>query len=166
MVPGDIMLEPAVLVALVVLVVNDHALKGAAPAPITGILSGFAGIILVPPMLVAAVELVRPRSSACSLMPMAIACALVGTGYAAVELLPAATEVYRWAWGGLQWPGGVAMDLLTGAARHSSGIVPVAATRDPFDLVAVPALAVPLWVQARRVSRCSGRSREMPLAEA
>lgn len=152
------MLEPAVLIALAVLIVNDHVLKGAAPAPITGILSGFAGIILVPAMLVAAVELTIRRASGPSLTPMLIACAFVGTAYAAVEVMPVAADIYRWTWGVLQWAARIGLGLLTGAHAGPPGVVPVAAVRDPLDLLALPALAVPLWLQVGRIRSRSGGS--------
>ena len=48
------LLHPAFLTALVVLVVNDHLLKAAAPSAVTGKLSDFAGLVVLPVLLCAA----------------------------------------------------------------------------------------------------------------
>jgi hypothetical protein len=152
--PGDLLLSWPILLSLLTLVVNDHLLKGVAPPPLTGILSGVAGLVLMPAVLVAGLELsgpVRIRSWRPTMMPMVAAGLAVGTAYAAVELLPAGAELYRWTWGALQWP--VATVIAIAAGQPSPGIVPVLAVADPFDLLALPALALPLLAQARRTER-------------
>jgi hypothetical protein len=65
-VAGDILLAPPVLIALAVLVVNDQLLKATVPGPLTGILSGIAGLVLTPAVLVGAVEPVRGVAPAAS----------------------------------------------------------------------------------------------------
>ena len=155
---GDLLLEPVILLAMATLVVNDHVLKGVGPAPLTGILSGIAGLVLVPAVLVAGLELLmslRGRWMAPSMVPMLGACLAVGTAYGAVELLPAATDIYRWTWGVLQWPAATLLALAGGQAPPA--LVPVRAVADPFDLLALPVLAIPLVLQARRMSVPSGR---------
>jgi hypothetical protein len=154
---GDLLLEPASLVAMAVLVVNDHILKGVGPAQLTGLLSGIAGLVLMPALLTAGAEMVtslRGRWRKPELRPMLVACLLVGAAYAAVELFPFATETYRWTWGALQWPVASILAVVEGGAVP--GIVSVQAVADPWDLLALPALAVPLLVQARRVTAASG----------
>jgi hypothetical protein len=151
--PGDLLLEPAILVTLAVLVLNDHVLKGPGPAPVTGILSGMAGLVLMPAVLVAGMELLawlRGRWLAPRMPPMLAASAAVGTAYAMVELVPAATELYRWTWAWLQWPGAAVLALLGG--HPLPAITPVRAVADPFDLLALPCLAIPILIQARRAS--------------
>lgn len=155
---ADLLLEPVVLLALATLVINDHVLKGVGPAPLTGILSGIAGLVLVPAVLVACHELVialRGRWMAPSMVPMLGACLAVATAYGAVELLPAATDIYRWTWGVLQWPAATLLALAGGQAPPA--LVPVRAVADPFDLLALPVLAIPLVLQARRTSVPAGR---------
>jgi hypothetical protein len=157
--PGDLLLAPPILFALVTLVVNDHLLKGVAPAPLTGILSGIAGIVVMPAVLVAGAELamsVRGRWVGPRIQPMLAACLAVGLAYAAVELLPVGTELYRWTWGVLQWPAAALLALVSGEPRPA--VVPVQAVADPFDLLALPFLAGPLAMQALRTSRPSGQS--------
>lgn len=152
--PGDLLLAWPILLSLVTLVVNDHVLKGVAASPLTGILSGVAGLALTPAVLVAGIELAgsaRHRPWQPTLMPMVAACLAVGTAYGLVELLPAGTELFRWTWGALQWP--VATVIAVAAGQPVPGIVPVLAVADPFDLLALPALVVPLAVQARRAER-------------
>ena len=154
--PGDLLLDPVILLALAVLVLNDHVLKGPGPAPLTGILSGMAGLILMPSVLVAGTELLawlRGRWLTSTMRPMLAASVAVGTAYALVELLPAATELYAWTWGMLQWPGATVLALLGGDPLP--GIVPVRAVADPFDLLALPCLAIPVLLQGRRLSAAS-----------
>lgn len=152
--PGDLLLAWPILLSLVILVVNDHLLKGVGPSPLTGILSGVAGLVLMPAVLVAGTEVagsIRHRPWHPTLMPMVAAGLAVGAAYGAVELLPAGAELYRWTWGALQWP--VAALIATAAGQPAPGIVPVLAVADPLDLLALPALAVPFAVQARRAER-------------
>lgn len=152
-----------ILVALAVLVVNDHVLKSVAPGPLTGILSGLAGLVLTPALLVAGVELassVRARWVGPSVRPMLGACLLVGTAYAAVELVPLATDLYRWTWGALQWPGASALALAEGGRLPA--VVPVRAVADPADLLALPVLLVPIVIQARRASAAFGTLAQHP----
>jgi hypothetical protein len=154
--PGDLLLDPVILLALAVLVLNDQVLKGPGPAPLTGIMSGMAGLVLMPSVLVAGIELLaRLRGAwlAPSMRLMLAASLAVGSAYALVELLPAATDLYGWTWGMLQWPGATALALLGG--HPLPGIVPVRAIADPFDLLALPCLAIPVLLQARRLSAAS-----------
>lgn len=48
---GDSLLHPVVLVAVVVLVLNDHWWKGVGPALVTGRLSDVAGLLFFPLLL-------------------------------------------------------------------------------------------------------------------
>jgi hypothetical protein len=153
---GDLMLDPMILLALSTLVVNDHVLKGVGPAPLTGILSGIAGLVLMPVVLVAGAELIlsaRGRWLAPAMGPMLASCLAVGCAYALVELVPAATELYRWTWGIIQWPVSAVIELA--GSRSLSDVVPVRAVADPLDLLALPVLAIPVMIQARRASVAS-----------
>ena len=49
--------HPATVIALLVLVVNDHVLKAAYPGWVTGKLSDAAGLVLAPPLLAAVLGL-------------------------------------------------------------------------------------------------------------
>jgi hypothetical protein len=136
---GAVVLHPAALVALVVLVVNDHVAKTLWPGVLTGKASDVAGLVLAPLVLVALAEIgceiagrERPGAGV-----VVVAAALTGAGFAAVQLSPAAGSLYRH---GL----GAAQQLLGGDGR------PVVLTPDLTDLLALPALLVP-WIVAGRV---------------
>lgn len=93
--------SPVFGAALLVLVLNDHWLKGAGLLPgwLTGKLSDFAGLI-VAPILMATLVRARTRSSR-------LACwALVAAGFAAIKLSPAAARgvehFTRWVGSGWQ----------------------------------------------------------------
>jgi hypothetical protein len=73
---------------------------------------------------------------------------VTGVVFALVKTTSTGLETYRVGLGVLQWPFFALSDLLRGVPVH--GIQRVAATRDATDLFALPALAVPLLVGARR----------------
>jgi hypothetical protein len=153
-VPADGLLHPVALVALAILLLNDHVLKAGAPSPLTGILSGFAGIVLFPLALQAGSELlVAPGSRwrGPSARVIALACMATGIGYAAVELLPPAAEAYRYGLGALQWLGSAVLALVT--SDPLPPVVPVLAISDPWDLLALSALIIPWSVGRARATR-------------
>src|SRR5581483_7864797 len=79
--------HPLWLAALIVLLINDHFLKGGnvIPGCVTGKLSDFAGLIVAPVLLA---TVVRARRTSAR-----FACvAAVGVGFAAVKLVPAAAR--------------------------------------------------------------------------
>jgi hypothetical protein len=113
--------------ALVLLIANDHWLKGhrLLPPLVTGKLSDFAGLFIAPPILAV---LVRSRTRF-----TLIACHLViATVFAALKLSPALARAWD--------------TLLAGAGLHSH-MVP-----DPSDLVALVAL-VGSWCLLTRAPR-------------
>jgi hypothetical protein len=114
--PARALLTPTWLLALVVLALNDHLLKGAGllPGAVTGKLSDLAGM-LVAPVLLAVLLRVRSRRG------LLLCHAAVGAVFAAINLSPAAADAWS-ALMGLVWPWHV--------------------TVDPTDLLALPALAL------------------------
>jgi hypothetical protein len=153
-VPADGLLHPVALVALAMLVINDHVLKVYAPSPLTGILSGVAGIIILPLVLQAGWETVqslRGRGAGPSLRVLLVGCLATGIAYAAVEMVPPITELYRYGWGALQWPASAMLALVDQEALPR--IVPVLAVADPLDLSALPFLTIPWWLGRQRASR-------------
>jgi hypothetical protein len=114
--PARALLTPTWLLALVVLALNDHLLKGAGllPGAVTGKLSDLAGM-LVAPVLLAVLLRVRSRRG------LLLCHAAVGAVFAAINLSPAAAAAWS-ALMGLVWPWHV--------------------TVDPTDLLALPALAL------------------------
>jgi hypothetical protein len=107
--------HPTWWVALVVLVANDHLLKGAGvlPSVLTGKLSDFAGLYVVPGVLAA---LLRVRSRAA----WASCHVVVGVCFAAINVWPRASIAFE----------------------ELFGVVNVC---DPTDLLALPMLAVSIW---------------------
>ena len=153
-VPADGLLHPVALVALAILLLNDHVLKASVPSPLTGILSGFAGIVLFPLALQAGSELLVASGSRWrgpSVRVIALACMATGIGYAAVELLPPAMEAYQYGQGALQWPASAVLALV--ASDPLPPVVPVLAISDPWDLLALSALIIPWSVGRARATR-------------
>lgn len=118
--PARGLLHPAWLASLVVLALNDHVLKGSGllPGVLTGKLSDVAGLVVAPLLLAA---LLRVRSARAW-----VACHVaVGAVFSAIQLSAAAAE----SWSALMGVFGF----------------PWIITRDPTDLLALPALAASGW---------------------
>jgi hypothetical protein len=141
--PAGELLHPATLIALLALVANDWLAKPSAAAPpwLTGKLSDVAGLAAAPLVATAALDCalwlmarLGPRVDFSlhrgRLFTALLTCA---AGFAAVKLSPAAARALEGgaAWIGLDW-------------RVAS---------DPSDLVALPAIAVALWIGRREIAR-------------
>jgi hypothetical protein len=142
---GDALLSPAAVLAVAVLLVNDHVLKRAYPGWVTGKLSDVAGLVFFPLLLVSAWELCARRAP--SLRALAVACAATALVFVAVKLWPPAGACYRWGLAVAQWPFRALAALGRGAGLPS--LAPVSLVRDPTDLLALPALAL-AWAAGRR----------------
>lgn len=133
------LLHPIALTAIATLIVNDHVLKVASPSWLTGKLSDVAGLMFFPLLVFA---LVRPFVRELDRRGVVIACAVVtGIAFTAIKVWAPATAACEWSLGALQWP-----------LRLDGPIAPVAITRDPTDLVALPSLLVAIWIGASRSS--------------
>lgn len=122
-------MPPAFWLALLVLVLNDHVLKGSGvvPAVITGKLSDFAGLIVAPLLLCAALSVQSDGGRRTAI-------GVVALGFAAVKLSPACAE---------------------GAGRLLTALgVPSRIWCDPTDLIAFAVLPFAL-VHARQVQPVS-----------
>jgi hypothetical protein len=73
--------------------------------------------------------------------PISFALAVTACGFAAVKLLPDAADAYRSGLGYLQWPFAAAASL-----PYLPPVRPVNLVADPSDLLALPALIVPLLI--------------------
>ena len=82
-----------------------------------------------------------------------VACMATGIGYAAVELIPAAADAYRYGLGALQWPASAILALL--GSDPVPPLIPVLAISDPWDLLALSALIVPWRLGRARSTRTS-----------
>lgn len=134
--PQRALLHPAFGLALVVLVVNDHLLKGAGvvPAAITGKLSDVAGLVVAP---VALAALVRARSARAQLAVHVL-----------VALVFAMTELSQ-----------STADLIAHALR-AIGVSVATLVADPTDLWALAVLPLPyalLRAPSAPVSRAAPR---------
>jgi cysteine-rich repeat protein len=98
--PARALLHPIWIASLTLLVLNDHFLKGSGTLPgwMTGKLSDLAGLVVAPVLLAA---IVRARTH----RAIAIVHAVVGLGFAALELSPSLTAVAGWVYGlaGFSW---------------------------------------------------------------
>jgi hypothetical protein len=145
-----VLLRPIPLIALAVMLLNDHVLKTFAPSVLTGKLSDVTGLIVFPLLMMVAWAFVSGRAG----RPvrdrrMALAVAIVATAsvFAAIKLFQPATDLYAAAIGAGQWVGAVALGVATNTAIPGPWTVQVA--RDPTDLLALPALAV-AWLEGTR----------------
>ncbi len=134
------LLHPIVLTAIALLVINDHVLKGAAPGVLTGKLSDVAGMVFFPIFLAALLELFGARHRR-----LVLGCAIAtGIVFAATKTIPPAAEAYRIGLGAIQWPFRALLSIVRGDGVPA--LARVAMTMDPTDLIALPALSVPVWL--------------------
>jgi hypothetical protein len=92
--------HPATVVSLVVLVVNDHWLKSAAPGPVTGKLSDLAGLVVLPPVLAALFR-----------APAGLALATTGLGFVVVKATGPGADAASALWSVLRGPSVIRADL-------------------------------------------------------
>ena len=118
--------SPGFVLALVVLVLNDHVLKQAYPGWVTGKLSDVAGLVVAPLLLAVPLTLLRvPRA-------LLVSMALTGLGFTLTKTSAAGAATTSDLWS------------LTGIPTHIRA--------DVTDLLALPALYA-AWLVHRRVVR-------------
>lgn len=134
------LVQPLPLVALALLAVNDHVLKGAGVLPgwLTGKLSDFAGLFFFPLLCTALVDTTlalcrAPWDPTLRTWKAVAACLATGVGFAATELSPAAAATYA--------------ELVTAIG------IPSRSTADPSDLAALVMLPAAYLVARRHVAR-------------
>ncbi|OGO57905.1 MAG: hypothetical protein A2V85_00680, partial [Chloroflexi bacterium RBG_16_72_14] len=142
----SLLAHPVAVIAVVVLVINDHVLKQAMPGLLTGKLSDVAGLVFFPLLLaeaLVAVSRLAPRHAVRRSMHLVLASATAtGIAFALVKTTTVGGIVFSWTWGAAQW---VAMlGPLSGAP-----IRPVATVPDTMDLLALPALLGAAWIAGR-----------------
>gem|GEM_PF-1600467 len=132
------LLHPAALLSLLLLVVNDHYLKQAYPGTLSGKVSDFCFMVLMPLWLHAAVWITfGPRLRKVVEKRTTLLAATILTGFIFVLMNTTAIgdAIYRVTLGSLQWP------LRTAASLIKEGSLatwaPVKATPDPTDLWAL-----------------------------
>lgn len=143
--------HPVSVVALVVLLLNDHVLKRAYGTWWTGKLSDVAGLVLAPALLAVAIAAARacraPRPVPAD--PGVLATVVVGAGFAVVKATAVGAALASAAWTAVAGPSVV--------------------LRDPTDLLTLPALGVAWWVarasaSPRRVRAARAWPLVLPLA--
>jgi len=149
---GDALLHPLAIVAVAVLVLNDHLLKAAYPGLLTGKLSDLAGLVFFPLLLVGLAELVLAaagRWAAPSRAVLRASVAVTACLFAAAKATAAGALAVGLALGALRWAPGALAAVLTGSTAPA--FAPAAVTVDPTDLLALPALLAALAVGGARV---------------
>jgi len=144
---GGALLHPVMLASLSVLVVNDHVIKRFWPGVLSGKLSDFAVVVLLPLFLHGLVELAHDKA----LRPLGIVasarwllgCIVLSTlVFALPEVWQPAELAYRYGAAGLRYPFQLLWSLAQGHTTRA--FVPVRATADITDLLAVP-MALVAW---------------------
>lgn len=153
-VAGEIVLHPVALAGLALLVLNDHVLKGAAPAWLTGKLSDVAGLVLLPFLALALLDVVRRRQPP-GVRAAAVAAAATALAFSAVKLVEPLRSAAAVAGGWLRAPLDALTSLATGTRTTVGG--PVVIVADPTDVVAVLACAAVVLV-VRRTTRLAQQS--------
>jgi hypothetical protein len=153
--PGAALLHPIAVICLLVLAFNDHVLKRVYPSTLSGKLSDFAGVVLLPLFLHAAFEVTvarvrrAPPSPALSNRALGV-CLVLGLGaFALPEVWPPADAVYRYGFGIAYYPFRAMAALLR--ERPVPPVLPVQATADVTDLLALPMGLVAYAVGRRNV---------------
>lgn len=148
--------HPATVLATLVLVLNDHVLKAAAPGPLTGKLSDVAGLVMAPALVAVALTTFRVPAGVAAVL----ACGLVGLGFAAVKASPVVAGLASTVWSLANGPSTVeadGTDLLVLPALGLAWLVwRHARTRPPLDrLVRLFVVLVVLPVSSLAVAATS-----------
>jgi hypothetical protein len=146
--PGDLLLRPVAVVAVLLLIVNDHVLKHRWPGLLSGKLSDIAGLMFLPLLIISVCEVARAavrrpwRMGESWVVAVAVTVAI---GFAATKLSPAVGATYGDILGWIRWP-------LVGHWRQ------VAITQDPTDVLCTPGVIV-AWIESRRLGGGRGMSK-------
>jgi hypothetical protein len=153
--PGDLLLHPGSICALVLLVANDHLFKGTdLPTVLTGKLSDVAGLVLLPLVLTASwewvVETFRQVSTSPRIRAVGVATVISAITFTALQVSSVASNIYARVLGFLQWLPAAGLALI-GGQRSPSVLVPEHVS-DLGDLIALPACLLAIWI-VRRIDR-------------
>jgi hypothetical protein len=123
--------HPATLVAVLVLLANDHVAKHLWPGPVTGKVSDVAGLFVATPLVALALAAVGLRARA------AVAAAVAATGvlFVLIKIDEDAAQVASAMWTAVAGPSRV--------------------LADPTDLLATPALGLAWWLGSRCLHRAT-----------
>jgi hypothetical protein len=140
------------MAALLVLILNDHVLKDLVPGPLTGKLSDVAGLVILPLVVLGALELGvwalggwhRPTRVA-----LIVAIVLAGAAFAAIKMSGAGAEIYRTGMGLARWPIQAIIAAVGGVQPPEAGRVRL--VQDLSDLICLPALLVAWRIGRSRI---------------
>jgi hypothetical protein len=158
------LLSPAAVAAIVVLVVNDHWGKAYFANTLTGKLSDGAGLLFFPLLVISLLEGAwalwsrQPQRVNRRLVTSAVAA--TGAAFAAVKLSAPIAELWSQLIGVGFHPIRVLLAVSNGAPMPD--VAPVVVRADPWDLLALPVLVVPLllgWSHVRAPATVSARCR-------
>lgn len=144
--PGDDALRPSVLIAVSILLVNDHVLKIVEPSWITGKLSDATGLYAAPFMTAAIASLAAwaaGRPGPASHHVVALSALSVGAIFTAAKLVPEVAAAMGWMVGWIQALPAIVVSLLAGG-EASIRQAPIVA--DATDLLTVPATGLAVLV--------------------
>ena len=150
--PADGLLHPMSLVALGLLLLNDHVLKAVWPGALTGKLSDIAGLVFFPILVLSAGELVLValgRWRGPTWRALTLAAAGSATAFALVKILPDAAVAAGWLLGMAQWLLSLPIRALAGTL--DAPIVPTLIVVDPTDLLALPFVTLAIWIGRSRL---------------
>ena len=151
---GDGLLHPIPLLAIGVLLLNDHVLKATYPGLVTGKLSDLAGLVYFPLLLQGIWEVMGShtgRDGPPSHRTLLVAILATAVAFTIINLSPAGSGAYGAVMGTLQWAIGVLPRAILDGQVPTPKVV--ANVVDAGDMVALPALAIAYAVGRRRVLR-------------
>lgn len=144
------LLHPVPLVALGMLLLNDHVLKATHPGWLSGKLSDVAVMVLLPFLLMAAADLAClwwPRLPAPGTRAVLACVAISVAVFTLVEVTPLGADAYRWGLAVAQWPLRTIIAALAG--NPAPDLAPVRLTADATDLLTLPAAGMILLLDRR-----------------
>lgn len=135
--PRVLVSQPWSVVAVAVLVVNDHWLKAHHPGVLSGKLSDLAGMFFFPLLLGDVLLLVIGKPAS---ILRAYACLATAVTFGLMKMWAPAHEAYCVGLGALQWPFRAALALVRGQHLPTPGRVRM--VMDASDLLALPMVAL------------------------
>jgi hypothetical protein len=140
------------MLAIGILLLNDHVLKGLFPGPMTGKLSDFAGLYFFPLALTTAWEMALEATGmrrGRSFGTLVAACGATATVFSLVKTDGTAATICGWILGFLQW--GTVAPFRAFGGNPIGAPIPVTVVVDPSDLVALISVCLCMFVGYRSV---------------
>ena len=156
---ADCLRHPVILVLLFLWILNDHVLKAMFGNMLTGKISDFSGVAILPLALVGAYEC---ACAALSKSPrfrhevLVTSLLMTGVFMAGINLSASLAATFSFGLGVAQWPARAVWHLCTSGSLPQ--IVSVHHTMDPSDLYSLSALVVPFYLGIDRPDLLSLRT--------